>query len=46
MHEKPSEAKRQIQKKVAAEVDGKIDVVCATGAFSYLVNLFLNKFFK
>ncbi|KAI3413714.1 hypothetical protein GPALN_011197 [Globodera pallida] len=38
IHAKPSIAKRQIQSKVAAEINGKIDVICAKHAFSYIVN--------
>ncbi|KAL3080887.1 hypothetical protein niasHT_032915 [Heterodera trifolii] len=38
IHSKPSVAKRQIQSKVAEEINGKIDVICARHAFSYIVN--------
>uniref|UniRef100_A0A7E4VKP9 Ground-like domain-containing protein n=1 Tax=Panagrellus redivivus TaxID=6233 RepID=A0A7E4VKP9_PANRE len=38
IHEKTSIAKRQIQAKAAAEVGGRIDVICSSGVFSYIVN--------
>ncbi|KAI6199491.1 Ground-like domain protein [Aphelenchoides besseyi] len=36
--EKPAESKRQIQKAIAAELGGRVDVVCSSQVFSYLVN--------
>lgn len=36
--EKPAVSKRQIQAKAAEELGPRIDVICSTSVFSYLVN--------
>ncbi|KAI6237462.1 Ground-like domain protein [Aphelenchoides besseyi] len=38
INEKPGDSKRLIQKAIAAELGGRVDVVCSSQVFSYLVN--------
>ncbi|VDM56515.1 unnamed protein product [Angiostrongylus costaricensis] len=38
MHGTTAESKRQIQEVATEELGGRIDVICSTGSFSYIVN--------